>query len=148
MCALQLALATHSQAADQSNVVSTQRRHWLPAARRSAYLPSPRGSSSLVVVMAAGAEGPRRTVLWFRNDLRVHDSATVHEAAQLVKAGKSDEVHRPPCGTGSTPVQSGLLHTFKTQTAKGMWSREVGRRPAFHAQPDVPLLPREVIVFD
>ena len=46
--------------------------------------------------MAATADSPRRTVLWFRNDLRVHDSATVHEAAQRVKAGDSNEV-RAPC---------------------------------------------------
>ena len=44
--------------------------------------------------MAGGNEGPRRTVLWFRNDLRVHDSVTVHEAAQRVKNGQSDEVRQ------------------------------------------------------
>jgi len=74
--------------------VPTQRLHWKPVSHRAAYLPSRRSASSLVVVMAAVNDQPRRTVLWFRNDLRVHDSVTVHEAAQRVKNGQSDEVWR------------------------------------------------------
>ena len=46
--------------------------------------------------MATGAEAPSRTVLWFRNDLRVHDNAIVHEAAQRVKTGQSQEVQCLP----------------------------------------------------
>jgi deoxyribodipyrimidine photolyase len=33
------------------------------------------------------APGIRRAVLWFRNDLRVHDSAIVHRAGALAAAG-------------------------------------------------------------
>ena len=45
-------------------------------------------------VMASGqGEGTgSRVVLWFRNDLRLHDNAIVHEAAQRVKTGKATEV--------------------------------------------------------
>ena len=48
-----------------------------------------------VAVMAttqAAAGSGSRLVLWFRNDLRVHDNVIVHEAAQRVRAGKADEV--------------------------------------------------------
>jgi hypothetical protein len=88
--------------------------------------------------MAATAEGPRRTVLWFRNDLRLHDSATVHEAAQRVKAGQSDEV-RARCGTGFTPSQPACCTADKAQVASGSESsvRELGR-PMFLAKYDIP----------
>ena len=83
------------QKADWQYAMHTQRQQLQPPSRRVAYLPGRRCSSSLVVVMAATADGPRRTVLWFRNDLRVHDSATIHEAVQRVKAGQTDEVQWP-----------------------------------------------------
>lgn len=36
--------------------------------------------------------GPRRIVLFFRNDLRIRDNVIVHQAVQKVKAGEYDEV--------------------------------------------------------
>ena len=40
--------------------------------------------------MASG--GPRRLVLWFRNDLRLRDNSLLHEAVQRVKAKEFDDV--------------------------------------------------------
>ncbi|KAG2435381.1 hypothetical protein HXX76_007453 [Chlamydomonas incerta] len=40
----------------------------------------------------ATAGGGQRLVLWFRNDLRLHDNYIVHEAAQRVKRGEASEV--------------------------------------------------------
>jgi deoxyribodipyrimidine photo-lyase len=36
--------------------------------------------------------GPRRLVLWFRNDLRLLDNYIVHEAVQKIKANEYDDV--------------------------------------------------------
>lgn len=38
------------------------------------------------------AAGPRRIILWFRNDLRVRDNVIVHQAVQKLKAKEYDEV--------------------------------------------------------
>jgi deoxyribodipyrimidine photo-lyase len=35
---------------------------------------------------------PRRAVLWFRNDLRLHDNASLTTAAALVKKGAAEHV--------------------------------------------------------
>jgi deoxyribodipyrimidine photolyase len=35
---------------------------------------------------------PRRAVLWFRNDLRLHDNASLSSAAALVKKGAAEHV--------------------------------------------------------
>jgi len=35
---------------------------------------------------------PARLLLWFKNDLRVHDNRVVDQAVSLVKSGKADEV--------------------------------------------------------
>ena len=43
----------------------------------------------------AQSGGGSRAVLWFRNDLRLHDNAIVAEAAQRVKSGKISEVPAP-----------------------------------------------------
>jgi DNA photolyase len=53
--------------------------------------------SSCGAVMAAngaanGGSGGR-AVLWFRNDLRLHDNAIVAEAARRAKSGEIAEVH-------------------------------------------------------
>ncbi|GLC48551.1 hypothetical protein PLESTB_000110200 [Pleodorina starrii] len=40
----------------------------------------------------ATAGGGKRVVLWFRNDLRLHDNYIVHDAAQRVKRGEASEV--------------------------------------------------------
>ena len=47
--------------------------------------------ATMATTQAAAGSGSR-LVLWFRNDLRLHDNVIVHEAAQRVKAGKADEV--------------------------------------------------------
>jgi hypothetical protein len=38
--------------------------------------------------------GPRRIILWFRNDLRLRDNAIVHTAVQKLHAKEFDEVKR------------------------------------------------------
>eukprot|EP00775_Hariotina_reticulata_P010321 gene10321-10478_t len=38
------------------------------------------------------AEGPRRIILWFRNDLRLRDNAVVYEAVQKIQANEFNEV--------------------------------------------------------
>ncbi|GIL83479.1 hypothetical protein Vretimale_11168 [Volvox reticuliferus] len=40
----------------------------------------------------ATAGGGKRVVLWFRNDLRLHDNYIVHDAVQRVKRGEASEV--------------------------------------------------------
>ncbi len=52
---------------------------------------------------SAGGGGARqRAVLWFRNDLRLHDNAIVAEAAQAVKNGKLSEVTSASFAPSST----------------------------------------------
>jgi deoxyribodipyrimidine photolyase len=42
---------------------------------------------------AAGSSGgPRRIVLWFRNDLRLRDNAVLHTAVQKIRSKEADEV--------------------------------------------------------
>ncbi len=41
---------------------------------------------------AAVAAGPRRIILWFRNDLRLCDNVIVHQAVQKIKTQMYDEV--------------------------------------------------------
>lgn len=42
--------------------------------------------------MASAGSNGHRAVLWFRNDLRLHDNAIVAESAKGVKDGKFSEV--------------------------------------------------------
>lgn len=54
-----------------------------------------RYSSAGAAAMAQNGGGSGgRAVLWFRNDLRLHDNAIVAEAAQRVKSGKVSEVRQ------------------------------------------------------
>lgn len=51
-----------------------------------------------------GSGGGKRAILWFRNDLRLHDNVIVAEAARRVQAGSVAEVRSmlPSCnGTSS-----------------------------------------------
>ncbi len=41
---------------------------------------------------AGGSGSSKRMVLWFRNDLRLHDNAIVAEAVKAVRAKQVDEV--------------------------------------------------------
>ncbi len=43
---------------------------------------------------AGGGGGGQRAVVWFRNDLRLHDNAVVAAVAEGVKDGKLSEVGR------------------------------------------------------
>jgi hypothetical protein len=54
----------------------------------------PRGRQYCVTAMAGNmaAAGPRRLILWFRNDLRLRDNVIVHQAMQKIKAREFDEV--------------------------------------------------------
>lgn len=68
-----------------------------PGLRRASPALAPRLSASptrrtLCVRVMATAGGGQRLVLWFRNDLRLHDNYIVHEAAQRVKRGEASEV--------------------------------------------------------
>lgn len=54
--------------------------------------PAVRQARSLCVRVMATAGGGKRVVLWFRNDLRLHDNYIVHDAAQRVKRGEYSEV--------------------------------------------------------
>ena len=49
------------------------------------------------------AAGGQRVVLWFRNDLRIHDNQIVHDAAQKVAAKDYKEV---------TAVLSSVCHAW------------------------------------
>jgi deoxyribodipyrimidine photolyase len=54
------------------------------------------------------AAGGQRIVLWFRNDLRLHDNQIVHEAAQKIASKQYKEVRRRPytlCLTSAQPTQ-------------------------------------------
>jgi deoxyribodipyrimidine photo-lyase len=44
--------------------------------------------------------GPRRIVLWFRNDLRLRDNAIVHTAVQKLQAKEFDEVRHMAAAGG------------------------------------------------
>ena len=61
---------------------------------------------------AGGGGAPQRAVLWFRNDLRLHDNAIVAEAAQAVKNGKLSEVGSASLAP-STTVFICLLRTTR-----------------------------------
>ncbi len=50
-----------------------------------------RGRRICVAAMAKGSQS-KRVVLWFRDDLRLHDNYTVASAAKMVKAGQASEV--------------------------------------------------------
>jgi hypothetical protein len=62
---------------------------------------------------AAGARptpgGPRRLVLWFRNDLRLHDNYIVHEAVQLVKSKQYDDVSKERAGQPALSIPGSFL---------------------------------------
>lgn len=49
--------------------------------------------------MAAAGKGGR-VILWFRNDLRLHDNAIVAEAQKRVQAGTASEVGSALLGAG------------------------------------------------
>ena len=42
--------------------------------------------------MAAATSTGKRAVLWFRNDLRLHDNGILAEAAKKIKDGQLNEV--------------------------------------------------------
>jgi hypothetical protein len=74
----------------------------LSTSSSAAFAPHPSASNCLpyarsgrraisVRVMATAGSG-KRVVLWFRNDLRLHDNYVVHDAAQRVKRGEASEV--------------------------------------------------------
>lgn len=42
--------------------------------------------------MSGSPSGPRRIILWFRNDLRLRDNAIIHTAVQKLQAKEFDEV--------------------------------------------------------
>ena len=50
-----------------------------------------RGRRICIAAMAKGSQS-KRVVLWFRDDLRLHDNYTVASAAKMVKAGQASEV--------------------------------------------------------
>lgn len=75
--------------------------HLQATASQSAAVAAPlqlrsRGRQYCVAAMTGGGDsdssGPRRIILWFRNDLRLRDNAIVHQAVQKVKAKEYDEV--------------------------------------------------------
>ena len=41
---------------------------------------------------AASSAAGRRVILWFRNDLRLHDNAIIDEAVRSVRSGAASEV--------------------------------------------------------
>lgn len=43
-------------------------------------------------VVPRGGNAPRRIVLWFRNDLRLHDNAIVHESVRRIENGEASDV--------------------------------------------------------
>lgn len=49
-------------------------------------------STAMAALQDGSGGGGQRAVLWFRNDLRLHDNAIVAEAAQRVKSGQMSEV--------------------------------------------------------
>jgi deoxyribodipyrimidine photolyase len=57
---------------------------------------------------------PRRIVLWFRNDLRLRDSAIVHQAVQKLQAKKFDEV-RPNAVCWITNQRALAVSAFGTR---------------------------------
>lgn len=63
-------------------------------------------------VMTAAASG-KRAVLWFRNDLRLHDNAIIAEAAKKVQSGDVTEVRCTP--SSMLPVSS-IVHGSRSAT--------------------------------
>ncbi|CAG9466946.1 unnamed protein product [Pedinophyceae sp. YPF-701] len=53
---------------------------------------SPAAKRRCLALHAMAPPSVRRAVVWFRNDLRVHDNYALHEAAKLASAGRVGEV--------------------------------------------------------